>query len=83
MMRVKRAPLVLFLTVVLSGCGTALTCGSEFGAPPERALWCSSPGDFAKFFTSTPPPLEVPAETVQCVETLGDRDCFSVAANGG
>ncbi len=82
-MRVKRAPLALFLLAVLSGCGTALTCGNEFGAPPERALWCSSPGDFARFFMTAPPPVEVPAETVQCVETLGEPDCFSVVANGG
>ncbi len=81
-MRVKRAPLVLFLLFVLSACGTALSGGSEFGAPPERALWCSSPGDFSKFFLVAPPSDEVPAETVECVETLGDRDCFSVAANG-
>ncbi len=78
-MRVKPAPLVLFLTAVLSGCATALTCGDEFGAPPERALWCSSPSDFVKFFMSAPPPAEAPAETVQCVEPLGDRDCFPVA----
>lgn len=82
-MRLKRVLNALILTAVLSGCITALSCGPEFGAPPERALWCSSPGDFANFFMSTPPPLEVPAETVQCVETLGDRDCFSVAATGG
>lgn len=82
-MRTRRVLNALLLTAVLSGCGTALTCGNEFGAPPERALWCSSPGDFAKYFMSTPPPPEAPAETVECVETLGDRDCFAVAANGG
>ncbi len=82
-MRTRRVLNALLLTAVLSGCGTALTCGNEFGAPPERALWCSSPGDFAKYFLSTPPPPEVPAETVECVETLGDRDCFPVAANDG
>ncbi len=82
-MRVRRVLNALILTAVLSGCVAALSCGPEFGAPPERALWCSSPEDFAKSFTSIPPPPEVPAETVQCVETLGDRDCFSVAATGG
>ena len=81
-MRVKRVLNALCLTAVLSGCATALSCGNEFGAPPERALWCSSPSDFAKFFKA-PRPVEVPAETVHCVETLGDRDCFPVAANGG
>ncbi len=78
-MRVKRVLNALCLSAVLSGCGTALTCGNEFGAPPEREFWCSSPGDLGKFFRSTPPPVEVPVETVQCVDTLGDPDCFPVA----
>lgn len=79
-MRVKQAPLVLFLAAVLSGCGTALSCGNEFGAPPEREFWCSSPGDIGKFFRTQAPP-EAPAETVQCVETLGIPDCFPVAGS--
>ncbi len=81
-MRGKRVPLVLVLTAIVSGCGTALTCGDEFGAPPERELWCASPSELVKYIKKTPPSREVPAETVQCVDTLGDRDCFPVAADG-
>ncbi len=79
-MRMKRVLNALCLTAILSGCGTALTCGSEFGAPPERALWCSSPGELGKLIRRAAPP-EVPVETVYCVDTLGDRDCFAIAAD--
>lgn len=80
-MRVKRVLNALCLTAILSGCGTALTCGNEFGAPPERELWCSSPGEFVKFF-GRGAPFEPPVETVRCVDTLGDRDCYAIAADG-
>lgn len=81
-MKEKRAALVLLLCAVLSGCGTALSCGNEFGAPPERELWCSSPGDIGrKIFMRAPPAPEAPVETVQCVQTLGIPDCFAVAGN--
>ena len=80
--RVKKVSLVLCLTGALAGCGTALSCGHEFGAPPERALWCSPIGDLPKLLFSRGQDIQPPADTVQCVETLGEPDCYKVAAGG-
>jgi hypothetical protein len=72
-----RAPRVFYLgfLLALTGCGTSFSCGSEFGAPPERAFWCAQPGEIGKFFEVPPPPPEPTPPTVTCTETLGDRDC--------
>ena len=70
------------LALMLTSCGTAFSCGAEFGAPPERALWCAPVGDIEKFFKvprtiadpAPPPPI------VTCTETLGDRDCVATSS---
>ena len=80
--RAKTVPLVLLLTAVLSGCGTALSCGREFGAPRERAIWCSPIGEIPKLLFTKGKAIQPPADTVECVATLGVPDCFAVAASG-
>ena len=78
-----RAPLhaiaVLWLGAALGGCGTGLACNNEFGAPPERALWCAPSSDLSKIlFEVQPPPPPPPPETVHCVKTLAERDCVPI-----
>ncbi len=80
--RVKTVPLVLLLTAVLSGCGTALSCGSEFGAPRERAIFCSPISELPKLLFKKGKAIQPPAATVECVATLGEPDCYDVAASG-
>jgi hypothetical protein len=77
-----RARRLFFLgfALTLTSCGTAFSCGSEFGAPPERAFWCAPAGDVGKFFV-IPLPVEDPVPpTVTCTETLGDHDCVAVSS---
>jgi len=81
--RHDRAPLramaVLWFAAALGGCGTGLACNNEFGAPPERALWCAPSSDLSKIlFEVPPPPAPPPPETVRCVKTLGERECVPV-----
>ncbi|NQV79982.1 MAG: hypothetical protein HQ495_05465 [Alphaproteobacteria bacterium] len=66
--------------LALSGCGTAFSCGSEFGAPPERAFWCAPASDVGKFFEVPPPPPEPQASPVICTKTLGERDCVAAGS---
>lgn len=82
----KRARRLSFvgLALTLTSCGTALSCGAEFGAPPERALWCAPVGDIEKFF-KVPRTIADPAPSpslpiVTCTETLGDRDCVAASS---
>ncbi len=82
----RRAPLravaLLWLAAALGGCGTGLACNNEFGAPPERALWCAPSSDLSKMlFDVQPPPPPPPQETVRCVKTLGERECVPVRPN--
>ncbi|MEK9945642.1 MAG: hypothetical protein VW999_06625 [Alphaproteobacteria bacterium] len=79
----RKRPRRLFfvgLFLALGGCGTSFSCGSEFGAPPERAFWCAQPGEVGKFFQVPPPPAEPPPPTVTCTETLGERDCVATGS---
>ncbi len=66
--------------LALSGCGTAFSCGAEFGAPPERAFWCAPASDVGKFFEVPPPPPEPQASPVTCTKTLGERDCVATGS---
>ena len=75
----RRAVSALVL-LSLAACGSGLACNNEYGAPPERALWCGDLDNFAKTVFTVPPPKPVEPERVKCVETLGDRMCQPVAA---
>jgi hypothetical protein len=66
--------------LTLTSCGTAFSCGSEFGAPPERAFWCAPAADFGKFFVIPLPAVDPGPPTVTCTETLGDRDCVAASS---
>ena len=61
--------------LALASFGTAMSCGHEFGAPPERAFWCSDVQDIGKLFRprvqEAPPPA-----SVTCVKTLAEFDCY-------
>jgi len=74
---VRRVVSVLVLSS-LTACGSGLACNNEFGAPPERQLWCSDFENMAKTLFSVPPPRPVAPERVTCVETLGDRECHAI-----
>lgn len=77
-----RAVALLWLAAALGGCGTGLACNNEFGAPPERTLWCAPSSDLSKMlFEVQPPPPPPPPETVRCVKTLGERECVPVRPN--
>ena len=82
MNRLRRLALVPVLAGILAACGTAISCNNEFGAPPEREFWCAPTNELGKYFR-VKKPRPVPAETIQCVETLGEADCFPInPANG-
>ena len=77
-MRIRARPYFFVgFALALSGCGTAFSCGSEFGAPPERAFWCAPAGEVGKFFEIPPPPADPAPPNVTCTETLGERDCIA------
>ena len=65
--------------LTLTSCGTAFSCGSEFGAPPERAFWCAPASDIGKFFEIPPPAADPAPPSVTCAKTLGDRDCVAAS----
>jgi hypothetical protein len=77
-----RAQSLLFVgfALTLTSCGTAFSCGSEFGAPPERAFWCAPAGDAANFFKVPLPAADPALPTVTCAKTLGDRDCVAASS---
>ena len=79
----RRVFMFVGLGLALASCGTAMTCGHEFGAPPERAFWCATDvQDIGKLFW--PRVQEEPAPpTVTCVETLAERDCYPTTMAGG
>ena len=78
----RRFTMFLGLSLALAGCGTAMSCGHEFGEPRERAFWCANVEDIGKLFQ--PRVQEEPAPpTVTCVETLADRDCYPNTMVGG
>jgi hypothetical protein len=78
-LRARRLFFVGF-ALTLTSCGTAFSCGSEFGAPPERAFWCAPAGDVGKFFETPLPAADPAPPTVTCTETLGDRDCVAASS---
>ncbi len=78
----RRFTLFLGLSLALAGCGTAMSCGHEFGEPRDRAFWCSDVQDIGKVFKRRVP-QEPPPPAVTCVETLADRDCYPNAMAGG
>jgi len=77
MLKGARRYVLVGLALALSGCGTAFSCGPEFGAPPERAFWCAPAANVGEFFKVPPPPADPPPPTVECKKTLGDRDCVA------
>jgi hypothetical protein len=76
-----RRALSLVVLLSLAACGSGMACNNEFGAPPERALWCGDMDNFLKTVFTVPPPRPVEPERVKCVETLGDRMCQLITAN--
>ncbi|MEQ8248179.1 MAG: hypothetical protein RID42_10930 [Alphaproteobacteria bacterium] len=75
-----RRYVIVGFVLLLGGCGTSFSCGSEFGAPPERAFWCAPAADLGKFFEVPPPPPKPAPATVSCTKTLGERDCVATGA---
>ena len=65
--------------LILTSCGTAFSCGSEFGAPPERAFWCAPASDIGKFLEIPPPAADPAPPSVTCAKTLGDRVCVAAS----
>lgn len=80
MLKGARRYVFVGIALALSGCGTAFSCGPEFGAPPERAFWCAPASDVGKFFEVPPPPPQPAPPAVTCTPILGQRDCVAAGA---
>ena len=79
MNRAKRLAFMAVLVGILAGCGTALSCNNEFGAPPEREFWCAPIDELGKYFRVQDARI-TPEEEVECVESLGQNECYPKTA---
>ena len=69
---------IIFINLLVTGCGTKFMCAPEFQRSIDKEFWCSPLGSIGDFFKVQPPLKKPPSPKINCKDTIADKECESL-----